>query len=165
MVCDGSGNCQAACTTSGSWTFESGQAYPWTITQSTGSAPSAATGAIASLENPNNSTWSLKVPFALSASQPNAEIGMKICSSGTTQLNSYKLTFDVWSDTPGVVAAEAWGPTGLDSQPQYYTAPQIWRTFAVTFAAVDANYVGIYLGQQGMAATGTMYFDNITLSP
>lgn len=91
---------------------------------------------------------------------------MQICASGTVALGGFTLSFDYWNNNPGYITADAWGPSGVSTQQQVYTSPDVWHPFSITFpSAVNANYVGIRYGQGGNSFTGTMYIDNIQLGP
>ncbi len=118
-----------------------------------------------SLDRASSGSRSLKVAFDYTSF---AEIGTKLCSSGTNQLQNYSMNFDFYSDTySGWVVGMAWSSaTGeWSSIPMIYTTPGSWKNMTGTFGtAVNADHIGIYMSVDGATISGTAYLDNIYLA-
>ncbi len=173
MTCDpGSVACVCSgttvCGTCASWSFESGVAAPWgaILDPINGAYNTNGVSSVqSSADRATSGSRSLKVSFNYSSF---AEIGAQLCSSSTTPLQNYAMTFDFYSATySGWVVGIAWNSATQDwaSISMVYTTPGSWQNMTGTFGtAVNANYIAIYMSGDGSTISGTAYIDNIYLS-
>ncbi len=173
-ICDGSGTCNACpaatvCGTCSSWGFEAGVTSPWVLAQHTGATDAnGATYAAASTDAASSGAWALKVQYQIGSPYGStvAEVGARLCSSGTFPLNGYTLSFDFRTENTFWIGGEAWGPSGsAQMSPGVAIGGSQFNHFSFTFGAIDANYVGVYFELDTGTVLGTAYIDNVQLTP